>query len=337
MHSRRFMDIRCTTDIWFTQKKRQGVEDAQAPDPNEEYLLYQTLLGTWPVDSLGKPEQTASAEYIERIQTYMAKALREAKLNTSWIQPNEQWDQAMSDFVAKILENSPRNKFLPAFLPLAEEIARLGAINSLTQTLLKLTAPGVPDIYQGNEIWDFSLVDPDNRRPVDYARRRKMLEGLSAANPEELLRSWPDGRIKLFLTQRLLQFRREHAELFGRGSYLPLQTSGIFADCCVAFAREFEAQWIVVIAPRLSSRVGFPPIGERWQDTAVQLPESFSLDGGSEIFSGRPLRANERTLNAAEAMAVPSGLHEPPERRSPPESCDFETARGRRTTLARRG
>jgi (1->4)-alpha-D-glucan 1-alpha-D-glucosylmutase len=288
----------------INRRAKRMLEDAQAPDPNEEYLLYQTLLGTWPVDPSGKPEETASAEYIERIQAYMAKALKEAKLNTSWIQPNEQWDQAMSDFVARILENSPRNKFLPAFLPLAEEIARLGAINALAQTLLKLTVPGVPDIYQGNEIWDFSLVDPDNRRPVDYARRRQMLENLPAANPEELLRSWPDGRIKLFLTQRLLYFRREHAELFARGSYVPLQTSGMFADCCVAFAREFETRWIVVLAPRLSLRVGFPPLGEHWQDTAVQLPESLSLNGATELFSGQDLRANERTLNAAKAMTV---------------------------------
>ena len=256
------------------------------------------------MDSLGAPEQAASAEYVERIQIYMAKALREAKLNTSWIQPNEQWDRAMSDFVSKIMENSPRNKFLPALLPLAQDIARLGAINSLAQTLLKLTSPGVPDIYQGNEMWDFSLVDPDNRRPVDYAQRRQMLEDLPAASPEELMKSWPDGRIKLFLTQRLLQFRREHAELFARGSYLPLETSGIFADCCIAFAREFERHWIIVIAPRLSSRVGFPPIGELWQDTAVKLPESLSLDAGIKIFSRRPLRVNELTLNAAEAMAV---------------------------------
>ena len=288
----------------LNRRAKQTLDDIQAPDANEEYLLYQTLLGTWPMDSLGAPEQAAGAEYVERIQIYMAKALREAKLNTSWIQPNEQWDRAMSDFVSKIMENSPRNKFLPALLPLAQDIARLGAINSLAQTLLKLTAPGVPDIYQGNEIWDFSLVDPDNRRPVDYAQRRQMLEDLPAARPEELMRSWPDGRIKLFLTQRLLQFRREHAELFARGSYLPLETSGIFADCCIAFAREFERHWIIVIAPRLSSRVGFPPIGELWQDTAVKLPEPLSLDAGIEIFSRRPLRANELTLNAAEAMAV---------------------------------
>ncbi len=278
--------------------------DAQAPDANEEYLLYQTLLGTWPIDSSGKPEQTAGPEYIERIQTYMAKAVKEAKLNSSWIQPNEQWDQAMNDFVAKVLENSPRNRFLPALLPLAEEIARLGAINSLAQTLLKLTAPGVPDIYQGNEIWDFSLVDPDNRRPVDYAQRRRMLESLSAASPEQLLGGWPDGRIKLFLTHRMLHFRRGHAELFRRGSYVPLPTTGALADCCVAFARELEAQWIIVIAPRLSSRVGFPPIGERWQDTAVQLPESLALSAGREVFSGRSLQVSERKLNVAEAMAA---------------------------------
>src|SRR6266566_798176 len=147
---------------------KRTINDAEAPDANEEYLLYQTLLGTWPIQGSGEPEGAATAEYIERIQAYMAKALHEAKINTSWIQPNEEWDAAMRNFIAKILDSSPRNKFLPVFLPVAQEIARLGAINSLTQTLLKLTSPGVPDLYQGNEIWDYSLVDPDNRRPVDY-------------------------------------------------------------------------------------------------------------------------------------------------------------------------
>ena len=149
----------------------------------------------------------------------MAKALKEAKLNTSWVQPNETWDAAMADFIARILDPSPRNRFLESFIPLAEEIARMGAINSLSQTLLKLTSPGVPDIYQGNEIWDFSLVDPDNRRPVDYAKRKKMLDALKGATPEELLDNWSDGRIKLFLTHRLLTFRRENPELFRDGSY----------------------------------------------------------------------------------------------------------------------
>ena len=176
------------------------MEDASAPDPNEEYLFYQTLLGSWPVDAAGRAEPAASAEYIERIQAYMAKALKEAKVNTSWIQPNEEWDSAMSDFVARVLDSSPKNKFLPTFLPVAEEIARLGAINSLTQVALKLTAPGVPDIYQGNEIWNLSFVDPDNRRPVDYQQRRELLASLETASPEQLLQNWPDGRIKLLMT-----------------------------------------------------------------------------------------------------------------------------------------
>src|SRR5438046_8570322 len=154
----------------------------------------------------------------------MAKELHEAKINTSWIQPNEEWDAAMRDFVVKILDPSRRNKFIPVFLPVVEEVARLGAINSLTQTLLKLTSPGVPDIYQGNEIWDYSLVDPDNRRPVDYKRRREMLESLATGNADDLVGDCTNDRIKMFLTQRIAPFRRQHTKLFRHGVYLPLLT-----------------------------------------------------------------------------------------------------------------
>src|SRR5205085_6790112 len=238
---------------------KRKIDEADAPDGNEEYLLYQTLLGTWPIEPGGAAAQNVDQEYRERIQAYMAKALKEAKINTSWIQPNEKWDTAMQDFVARILDPSPKNKFVPSFLPVAGEIARLGAINSLAQVVLKLTVPGVPDIYQGNEIWDFSLVDPDNRRPVDYQRRGEMLASLTGATPAELLQQWPDGRIKLFLTQRLLRFRRDHPALFQQGKYLPLSVGGTFADSCVAFVREYEGAWIAVVVPRVSSRVGFPP------------------------------------------------------------------------------
>src|SRR5436309_5227587 len=188
----------------------------------------------------------------------------------------------MNEFVARVLDPSPKNRFLPSFLPIAQEIARLGAINSLTQVALKLTLPGVPDIYQGNEIWDYSLVDPDNRRPVDYQRRREMLAVLPTAAPEELMRNWPDGRIKMFLTQRVLQFRREHADLFQRGEYSPVTASGAFAECCVSFGRELAGKWIVVIAPRLTSRIGFPPVGERWTDTSSEVPETFSLENAHD-------------------------------------------------------
>jgi len=280
------------------------INDVEAPDANEEYLLYQTLLGTWPIEANGEPQPAATPEYIERIQRYMAKALHEAKINTSWIQPNEEWDAAMRDFVANILDSSPRNKFLPIFLPVAQEIARLGAINSLTQTLLKLTSPGVPDVYQGNEIWDYSLVDPDNRRRVDYNRRREMLETLSTATPHELIQTWPDGRIKMFLTQRVLRFHREHADLFQHGEYLPLRASGTFAECCVSFTRQLADKWILVIVPRLSSRVGFPPIGEAWKDTAIQLPEALPVAQAHDLFTCRPVPLQDRQVNLADPLSI---------------------------------
>ncbi len=291
---------------WRVTNRRwkRTMNDAEAPDADEEYLLYQTLLGTWPIQASGEPERVPTREYVERIQAYMAKALHEAKINTSWIQPNEQWDAAMRYFVTKILDPSPRNKFVSVFIPVAQEIARFGAINSLTQTLLKLTSPGVPDIYQGNEIWDYSLVDPDNRRPVDYKRRREMLESLATVNPEELPRSWPDGRIKMFLTQRLLQFRREHFELFQRGEYLPLTPSGTFMECCVSFARSLADKWIVVIAPRLSSRIGFPPIGERWKDTTIEFPETLSLAHAHDLFTCRPIQHQRHHVSVAGALSI---------------------------------
>jgi (1->4)-alpha-D-glucan 1-alpha-D-glucosylmutase len=288
----------------INRRWKRNLDDATAPDANEEYLFYQTLLGTWPMDPAGRAEASATPEYIERIQAYMAKALKEAKINTSWIQPNEPWDSAMNDFVARALDPSPKNKFLPSFLPLAEEIARLGAINSLSQVALKLTAPGVPDIYQGNEIWDFSLVDPDNRRPVDYGRRREMLRSLETASPAELLEHWPDGRIKLLLTQRLLRFRRQHPGLFQEGTYLPLTVTGAFVESCIAFAREHEGKWIVVAVPRLSSRAGFPPIGEAWKDTAVELPGSLSLENARDLFTGRELGLRSGALKLSDAMSV---------------------------------
>jgi (1->4)-alpha-D-glucan 1-alpha-D-glucosylmutase len=288
----------------INRRLKREIDDATAPDGNEEYLFYQTLLGTWPMDAAGRAEPAAAPEYVGRLQAYMAKALKEAKLNTSWIQPNEQWDSAMSEFVAKALDPSPKNKFLPSFLPVAEEIARLGAINSLTQVAIKLTVPGVPDIYQGNEIWDLSLVDPDNRRAVDYARRREMLESLSTAAPQDLIEGWPDGRIKLLLTQRLLRFRREHPLLFREGDYLPLAARGEFAESCIAFARQRERESVVVVLPRLSSRVGFPPIGEKWKDTAVELPETLGLKGSTELFTGREVQDEERDLKLSHAFAV---------------------------------
>ena len=288
---------------WRTTNRRfkKQIDDAEAPDAGEEYLLYQTLLGTWPVDLDGVPVPSVGPKFIARIQRYMAKALKEAKLNTSWIQPNENWDDAMQEFVAGILEAGPRNKFLPVFLPVAAEIARLGAINSLAQTVIKLTAPGVPDIYQGTEIWDDSLVDPDNRRPIDYARRREMLTQIENVPANELMQCWPDGRIKMRLTQRLLHLRRENPELFREGIYEPINFGGAFADCAIGFVRRHRDRAIIVIVPRLSSRVGFPPIGDRWQDSHVVLPAGKS--NLRDVFSDRKVRVENSQLRSAVAMS----------------------------------
>lgn len=288
---------------WRTANRRfkKQIDDAEAPDAGEEYLLYQTLLGAWPVNLDGVPAPSVSPEFVSRIQGYMAKALKEAKLNTSWIQPNENWDNAMASFVARILETNPRNKFLPAFLPVAEEIAQLGAVNSLAQITIKFTAPGVPDVYQGTELWDDSLVDPDNRRPVDYARRRKILKEVEHVPPAELMRCWPDGRIKLRLSQLLLHLRRDNAELFREGSYEPINFGGVFAGCAIGFVRRGEGRAIVVIVPRLSSRVGFPPVGERWQDTHAILPSG--LCALRDVFSDREVRAENSQLKLSEGMA----------------------------------
>jgi (1->4)-alpha-D-glucan 1-alpha-D-glucosylmutase len=260
------------------RKHKHDLEGEQAPDANEEYLIYQTVVGAWPLDG------QITEDFTARIQEYMAKAIKEAKVNSSWIQPNENWDTAVREFIAAILKPARSNKFPDLVRPLAGRLAELGAVNALSQTLIKFTVPGVPDIYQGNEMWDLSLVDPDNRRPVDYDSRRAALAGLANVDPTDLLANWRDGRIKLFLTQRILHYRRTHFDLFAKGDYLPVNASGAFAESAFAFARRHGDQTILVIAPRLSARVGFPPIGERWQDTVLDFQPAGTL---RDLFTGR--------------------------------------------------
>jgi (1->4)-alpha-D-glucan 1-alpha-D-glucosylmutase len=268
------------------RKYKRAFGGEAAPDNNEEYLLYQTLVGSWPLEPLDAPARDA---YRKRIQQYMEKAGREAKVNTSWIAPNEDWDSAVRDFTAAILTPKTGNRFLPSLEVFAAEIAQLGAINALTQLVWKTTVPGVPDFYQGNEIWDFSLVDPDNRRPVDYEHRRRLLVSLGEQpNPTELLENWKDGRIKLFVTRRLLHFRRDHPDLFGRGDYVAATVTGTLRASCVAFTRAAGGQRILVATPRLSSRVGFPPLGERWKNTSLSAPGSWrNLFTGAELSGDR--------------------------------------------------
>ena len=284
---------------WHTanRKHRSEIDGEWAPDHNEEALIYQTLLGSWPLAPL---DENTRPIYVQRIQDYMMKALHEGKVNSSWIEPNERWDTAVSGFVAKILQPDRANRFPATFATFAERLAPLGAINSLTQTVLKLTIPGVPDLYQGSELWDFSLVDPDNRRPVEYQLRQDRLATLEeSASPAELMEHWRDGRIKMFVIRRLLQFRRENPALFATGSYTPVPVTGALADCVVAFERQLETQTILVIVPRFASRVGFPPVGECWQDTAIAPT---AITPWTDLLTGRSHAASS-SLRLAEILA----------------------------------
>ncbi len=280
----------CTRWRTLNHRHKRIVQGYEAPDANEEYLLYQTLLGTWPV---GHSATNAPSTYVARIEEYLVKAIREAKVNSSWIEPNELWEESARAFVRSVLEVGPRNRFQSLVEPLAQRVAELGMVNSLAQTVLKLTTPGVPDIYQGTEIWDDSLVDPDNRRPVDFSLRRRLLKEVAAqSDPVEFLANWRDGRLKLFVVQRLLRLRGEIPELFMEGSYEPWKADGDFGDCVIAFRRNFGPHALAVVVPRFASRVGFPPVGSLWRDTRLPALEDRAwrnvLEEGSPDLGSSP-------------------------------------------------
>ncbi len=251
------------------------IEERETPDANEEYLLYQTLIGVWPFGQMDEEERQS---FVQRIQEYMIKAVREAKIHSSWLNPDEEHEQALRDFVSNVLSDSA---FVSDFAEFQAPITRAGMFNSLSQTLLKIAAPGVPDFYQGTEIWDFSLVDPDNRRPVDYEHRKRLLDSLRADVADraemagDLMRDAEDGRIKMFVTARALNYRRENSDLFERGEYLPLQPAGARERHVVSFARRLGDKTVMVVATRFFIRLingSRPPVGaEVWGDTSVLI------------------------------------------------------------------
>ena len=262
----------------INRRRKREVDGAPAPSSNDEYHLYQTLLGSWP---LSEPDAAGLAEYRARIEAYMIKAVREAKVHTSWTETEGAYEEALLQFVRSVIEPRDNNLFLADFLAFWRPVARFGLLNSLSQTLCKLTAPGVPDIYQGNELWDFSLVDPDNRRPVDYRTRGMLLAELAHDSERralpEMLEHLEDGRCKLLLTWRALQLRREQPRLFSHGDYRRLRAHGSRAHHICAFARRCERRALVVIAPRLYRRLlddpARLPLGrEVWEDTFIELP-----------------------------------------------------------------
>jgi (1->4)-alpha-D-glucan 1-alpha-D-glucosylmutase len=287
----------------LNRKMHQEVDGELAPDANEEYLLYQTLIGTWPLAPLS-PEQRP--DYVARLQSYMVKAGHEAKVNTSWVEPNEAWDKAVSSFVERILDPSADNRFLASFEPFAHRIAEFGAINSLAQLILKLTVPGVPDIYQGQELWDFSLVDPDNRRPVDYESRSAVLREVNdATSCADLMQNWRDGRIKFFITRKLLQLRRKNPAFFLAASYEPLKVEGEWADHVIAFRRDHDQTSLLVMVPRLTSRIGSPPVGDCWRNTEVLAGENREWRSAFDL---EPLTGGPQVKVAGALRQLPFGV-----------------------------
>lgn len=257
--------------------KRRRVAGAPAPSPNDEYAIYQTLLGAWPAELTGTvPDEAAIASFRQRLQDTVLKSIREAKRRTSWSNPNEEYESACLRFVERLLDIDRPNPFLDDFIGFQHRIARIGILNSLSQTVLALTAPGVPDVYQGCELWDLSMVDPDNRRPVDFELREHVLREISRADQSDWLETWQDGRIKLAVISRLLCCRRQHPDLFRQGSYEPIIIEGPLSQHFVGFVRRDGVASCVVIAGRLFARL----IGEAtysgalWKDARLDLREA---------------------------------------------------------------
>lgn len=274
--------------IWsrLNKKAKQPINDQLAPSLNEEYLIYQTLLGTWP---LGGLSESAQPQFLTRIQGYMVKALREAKVNTSWLNPDETWEKGVGEFLSHILSLRPTNTFLQDFILFQQRIAKYGIYNSLSQVLIKILAPGVPDFYQGTELWDFSLVDPDNRQPVDYLFRQQRLSELQHLQQttapldlvHTLLQEAENGLIKMYLTTTALHVRKSHPHLFLEGLYLPLEFMGEQAHHACGFIRQHHSHSCMIIFPRLLTNLipdqTISPLGESiWGQTSMSLPPEFA-------------------------------------------------------------
>ncbi|SHK09231.1 maltooligosyl trehalose synthase [Bradyrhizobium lablabi] len=245
--------------------------EMRAPSATFEYMLYQALLGAWPS---GHYDET----FLERMQAYALKAAREGKQETSWLNPNEAYEAGLRDFIARILDRSVPAEFLNSLDTLARRTALLGALNSLSQLTLKATVPGVPDFYQGTEFWDLSLVDPDNRRPVDFAERREALASAETPDWESLVKNWSNGHLKLAWTRHLLKIRTELAELFAHGDYEPLPVSGPHRDHVIAFARRRGRNAVIIVVAK--SFAAFSEGGRVWP-TAEGFDASLDVSGYS--------------------------------------------------------
>ncbi len=300
-------------------KKNEG---ERMPNRNDEYLFYQTLVGAWPLEAMA---DDAYKEFSERIQRYMQKAVHEAKAHTSWINPNPAYDHSVQTFVEGVLARTPSNRFLEDFLPFQERVARYGLYNSLSQLALKISAPGVPDFYQGTELWSFHLVDPDNRGPVDYRIRSEMAEELRSTlnrlGPDRaefvrgLFEQVHDARVKMYTIMVGLEYRRLHPELFQQGEYLPLECGGSKKQHVCAFARLYQHKALVVVVPRLVATLHpdgkHPPMGPSvWEDTWIAAPPWPTLGEFRHLLTGEIMSAE--SLNGRRVLPLARVLNHAP-------------------------
>jgi (1->4)-alpha-D-glucan 1-alpha-D-glucosylmutase len=283
----------------LNRPRKTEVSGGIAPSPNEEVLLYQALLGIWPFTDPNV------AEIRERIDAFLLKAVREAKTHSNWFSPNEAYEAALREFVAGILRPGA-NAFLRDFLQFFERIASRGASNAWSQLVLKMTAPGIPDFYQGNGLWQFRLIDPDNRNVVDFRERSEALQALLASKhggpcPCDLLEHWRDGRLKLYLAQKVLNFRRAHKELFMHGEYCPVYAEGTHKECVCSFYRQWRGMWAITVVPRLTARLSKPgvfPVGAAWARSMLLLPRR-APSVWTNVITGQSIAASRRSIPLA--------------------------------------
>lgn len=298
-------------DEWETEYERlreasaadvRSVDDQAAPDGRAALMLFQTLIGSWPLD------EAEMDGYLERVQEYAVKAEREAKLRTSWLDENAVYEEALQAFIADLFRNE---RFLEQLRPFREQITVHGMLNSLSATLMKVTVPGVPDTYQGADSWDFSLVDPDNRRPVDYETRHRLLQQIDDhPAPAALLAGWQSGAIKLYVLHRALRARASKRDLFEQGGYLPLEIEGEQANHAMAFARTCGDAWAITIVPRLTALLartnghdlGHIPLGAAsWSDTVINLPANAPPEWTNAL-TGSGVQSTASTLRVTEVF-----------------------------------
>lgn len=309
-------------DIWqkkitkwskINKSRKTKHDNTFIPDKNDEYLFYQVLTGIFP-DEL--PINGEIKKLTERLENYMIKAVREAKTNSSWINMNIQYENALCEFIRRVLNSPENHPFWKEFLPFQKDIALRGYINSVSQMILKFTSPGVPDIYQGNELWKYNLVDPDNRNPVDFNKFRLIFKEikpfLSKSEIDDMSFVFPleSGKLKLFLSSAVLNFRKKHHMLFKKGNYVPLEVKGAKSENIVAFARNYENETVITVVPRIiyhmvSEEKPFPTGEDVWKDTKIILPDVSGKDSGKslkDIFTGKVVSGFNSEIKAGSIL-----------------------------------